>query len=261
MTDRAMTENLDLETFQDRLGRELVTAAARRSAASTAKRGPTRLPTPWPAALTMAAAVIAVALIGAVALRPQPAVADVFVITRAGGAIRLDVVDIVTEPGRVEQQLATEAGLDAELDAVPAAPELVGHFLRAEFESAVRPEVGFEGGSIATVTLPPGFSGRVRLVYGRAAEPGETYTATVTDPSCAGLWASTAGESLELTAELGSTVRYETIDPDNQRDVDVAPTAIDPTYKLVDITSVSETEVVVTYAADLDAIPRDRNCR
>jgi hypothetical protein len=257
-----MTTELDLASFQDRLGRELVAAARRRhEASSNAGHRRSRPLAPWPITLAAAAAAIVIVLIGAAVLRPEPAVADIFAIRVVNGAVQLDVVDIVTDPRNVERQLATELGLDAELAAIPAAPEYDGHFLRVEFDSAVAPEVGYEGGSIVTVTLPAGFSGRVRMEYGRAAEPGETYQATNTDPSCAELWASRAGDSLALTAELATTVRYETIAPDYHRDLDVPPEVIDPSYRLVDITYLSSNEVVVTYAASLDAIPRHPNCR
>lgn len=253
------TDPRDLENYQHRLGRELVAAAHRQQQPV----GSARSRVPNSVILAVAATVIAVALLGLGTLRPQPAAAEVFVITQLEDEVRLDVIDIITDPTEVETQLADELGLEAELMAIPASPDLEGKIVAtgSSGDGNVIIEVAFDADdAIEQIILPEGFNGDLLIEYGRRAEPDEFYEATTTAPVCGDLWASTPAEAHDQLRQLASEIRYETVDKDNNITTDVPLDRIDPSYLLIDITYLSSDQALVTYAANLDARPKHPNC-
>jgi hypothetical protein len=256
----------ELGDFKEGLRRELVAAAYRQRAAA-------RQPVPvarrsWRlspiAGLAVAALVVAAGVMGASLLIPaDPVAADVFAITVIDDEVELAVIDIIVDPEAVTRQLADELGVDAELRAVPTPPALIGQIVvTATFEGRVEPEVEHdENGVIDRIALPAGFSGTLYIEYGRDAEPGEVYKATITDVACAELWGLTPGEAAPRLNDLATQVYYEAIDGDNANTARVALDDIDSSYRLIDVVYLNQETLVVTYAADPDEQPRHTNCR
>ncbi|MEM9563556.1 MAG: hypothetical protein AAGA93_13105 [Actinomycetota bacterium] len=211
----------------------------------------------------VAAVLVAVALINEVLLA-RPAGAEVFAITVLDSEVRLDVIEVVTDPTRVEAQLRDELGLDSSLVAVPAAPELVGTIVAAGSGGSIAPElrvVAADDGTIERIVLPEGFNDGLLIEFGRTARPGETYVATTTAAICADLWGMGPTEASGALTARATTIRYELIDADNNVTTNAAADQVPRSYHLIDVTPLAADELVVTYAADIDARPRHPNCR
>ncbi len=251
----------DLTTFRDHLGRELVAAGHRRRGRSLdPKESRLKVAT---AVLASAAVVLLAGVLTSEVFLARPAGAEVFAITVLDSEVRLDVIDVVTDPTHVEAQLRDELGLESSLVAVPAAPELVGSIVAAGSDGTMAPELmaAASDGSIERIIVPKGFDGSLLIEFGRSARPGETYVATTTATICAELWGLSPTQAGGAVTALAATIRYELVDSANIVTTDATADQVPDSYHLIDVTPVGADEFVVTYAANLDARPRHPNCR
>ena len=251
----------DISDFERQLGQELKAAGYRRLQARSSNLQARR----WrPAALTAAvAAATLVAVLAFAGLRPQAATAHLFRVVYLDNEIRLDVIDVVEDPRSAEQQLHDELGVAVEFVAQPAPPELVDQVVAVSSTGTtnVQPVFGDDGRAESFV-LPREIDGQLSIHYGRQAHPGEDYAVTVTSPLCHELWAQTPQQTAARLAELSDNIRYNTVDPDYRHEPDVTPDDIDPGYRLVDIMYLSQDQLLVVYAAHLDALGANRpQCR
>ena len=247
----------DLSDFEHQLGLELEAAARRRIQSRGSRRRNRALLT-----ATAAIAVLAVAALVLSSLRTQPAAAHPFRIVHLDDEIHLQIVDLVEDPHAAERQLRDGLGIDVELVARPAPPELVDQVVGAASTGTTAPLVIFDdAGRSERVVLPRRVDGTLTIHYGSAARPDEHYHANITSPACRELWATTPQQAAARLAELADRIRYDTIDADHRQTSDVAPTQIDPHYRLIDIMYLAQNEILVVFSAHLDALGTDRpNC-
>ena len=149
-----------------------------------------------------------------------------------------------------------------ELVARPASPELVDQVVGAASTGTTAALVIFDdAGRSERVVLPRTVHGTLTIHYGREARPGEHYRVNITSPACRELWATTPQQAAARLAELADRIRYDTIDADHRQTSDVAPTQIDPHYRLIDIMFLARNEILVVFSAHLDALGTNRpNC-
>lgn len=123
--------------------------------------------------------IVSVAAIAAVgSFASKPASASV-IVTRDGNMFEVLVADDDATAAMVEAALA-DHGADAVVDAVPVGPSRVGQFVSGD--GTVSPS----GGQLSSATVRfPADQRRVHLLFGRPAEPGESYVA-VSDAFAAG---------------------------------------------------------------------------
>ena len=247
----------DLSDFEHQLGLELEAAARRRIQSRGSRRRNRALLT-----ATAAIAVLAVAALVLSSLRTQPAAAHPFRIVHLDDEIHLQIVDLVEDPHAAERQLRDGLGIDVELVARPAPPELVDQVVGAASTGTTAPLVIFDdAGRSERVVLPRRVDGTLTIHYGRAARPDEHYHANITSPACRELWATTPQQAAARLAELADRIRYDTIDADHRQTSDVAPTQIDPHCRLIDIMFLARNEILVVFSAHLDALGTNRpNC-
>ena len=247
----------DLSDFEHQLGLELEAAARRRIQSRGSRRRNRALLT-----ATAAIAVLAVAALVLSSLRAQPAVAHPFQIVHLDDEIHLEIVDLVKDPHAAERQLRDGLGIDVELAARPAPPELVDQVVGAASTGTTAALVIFDdAGRGERVVLPRRVDGTLTIHYGREARPGEHYHVNITSPACRELWATTPQQATARLAALADRIRYDTIDADHHHTSDVAPTQIDPHYRLIDIMYLAQNEALVVFSAHLDALGNDRpNC-
>ena len=244
----------DLSDFEHQLGRELEAAARRRIQARGSRRRNRVLLT-----ATAAIAVLAVAALVLSSLRAHPAAAHPFRIVYLDEEIHLEIVDLVEDPHAAERQLQDELGIDVELVALPAPPELVDQVVGAASSGTTAALVIFDdAGRTERIVLPRRVDGTLTIHYGRDARPGEHYHVNITSPACRELWATTPQQAAARLAELADRIRYDTIDPDHRQASDVAPAEIDPHYRLIDIVFLAQDEALVVFSARLDALGTDR---
>lgn len=247
----------DISDFERQLGQELRSAGYRRLQARSSNLQDRR----WrPAALTAAvAAATLVAVLALAGLRAPAATAHPFKVVYLDNEIRLEVIDVVEDPRPAEQELQDELGVEVEFVAQPAPPELVDQVVAVSSTGTtnVQPVFGDDGRAESFV-LPPEIDGQLSIHYGRQAQPGEDYAATITSPVCHELWAQTPRQAAARLAELSDNIRYNTVDPDYRHQTDVTPHDIDPSYRLVDIMFMSQDQLLVVYAAHLDALGASR---
>lgn len=248
----------DFDDAQFELGRELVAAGYRRQTNKHPWRPTTglfRIAAPIMAGLVLIASFVGVSLIR----EPGPASAQVFKITELADGIELSVIDIITTPEAVEQQLVNDLGLLSELHASPVHPYLVGKIIAVGTTGDSGPVYDIQpDGTIDTITLNEGFNGTLIISYGRAAEDGELYHATIEDPRCIQLWGQTINQTRLLLEQNGDTVRYETVDADLKVQTDANPENIDPAYGLTSISYITNDTLVVSYSANPGTQP---DCR
>ena len=115
-----------------------------------------------------------------------------------------------------------------------------------------------DDGRAERFVLPREIDGQLSIHYGRHAQPGEDYDVTITSPVCHELWAQTPRQAAARLAELADNIRYNTVDSDYRHEPDVTPDDIDPGHRLVDIMFLSQDELLVVYAAHLDALGANR---
>ena len=247
----------DISDFEQQLGRELKAAGYRRLQARSSSLQVRR----WrPVALTAAvAAATLVAVLALAGLRPSEATAHPFKVVYLEDEIRLEVIDVVEDPHSAEQELQDELGVDVEFVALAAPPELVDQVVSVSGTGTtnVRPVFGDDGRAERFV-LPREIDGQLSIHYGRQAQPGEDYDVTITSPVCHELWAQAPRQAAARLAELSDNIRYNTVDSDYKHESDVTPDDFDPGYRLVDIMFLSQDELLVVYAAHLDALGASR---
>ena len=247
----------DISDFERQLGQELKAAGYRRLQARSSNLQARQ----WrPAALTAAvAAATLVAVLAFAGLRPSAATAHPFRVVYLDNEIRLDVIDVVEDPRSAEQELQDELGVEVEFVARPAPPELVDQVVSVSSTGTtdVQPVFGDDGRAERFV-LPREIDGQLSIHYGRQAQTGEDYDITITSPVCHELWAQAPRQAAARLAELSDNIRYNTVDSDYRHQTDVTPDDIDPGYRLVDIMFLSRDELLVVYAAHLDALGTSR---
>lgn len=247
----------DISDFERQLGRELTAAGHRRL---QARRSDFRIRRWRPVALTAAvAAATLVTMFTIAGLRPPAATAHPFKVVYLEHEIRLDVVDVVKDPRTDEQNLRDELGVDVEFVALAAPGELVDQIVSVSSTGTTNVvPVSGDDGRAETFVLPREIDGQLSIHYGRLAQPGEDYDVTITSPVCLEVWAQNPQQAAPRLAELSDNIRYNTVDSDYRHKSDVTPDDIDPGYRLVDIMFLSEHELLVVYAAHLDAVGTSR---
>ncbi len=250
----------DFNDAQYKLERELV-AAGHRLQAKKANKSPSRMLVRLGGPV-MAGLVLVVGFIG-VGLIRQPTPASAFKITELTNRVELEVIDIITSPQEVSQQLINELDLPSELYSVPVHPDLVGQIISAGTTGDSAPVYQTQpDGTVDIITLDEGFNGILIIEYGRAAELDEIYKATVPNPLCSQLWGQTLEQSLPVIEEQVGNIQFETIDQRQATDTDVEVDSVDPTYGLTDVTNLSSNSVIVTYSANPANQPRTHpNCQ
>ena len=247
----------DISDFERQLGQELRAAGHRRRQT----RRSNLLIRQWkPITLTAAAAAATlVAVLALAGLRPPAATAHPFKVVYLENEIRLDVIDIVEDPRSAEQELRDELGVDVEFVALPAPPELVDQVvsISSTGTTSAQPVFGDDGRAERFV-LPREIDGQLSIHYGRQAQSGEDYDVTITSPLCLELWAQAPRQAAARLGELSDDIRYSTVDSDSKHESDVTPDDIDPGYRLVDVMFLSQDELLVVYAAHLDALGANR---
>ncbi len=143
---------------------------------------------------------------------PAPAAADVLDITTEGDLVVARVSDPDADPERYAAEFA-EHGLDVDLRLVPASPTVVGTVVYLDdnadgtgtderpVETIEAPGAclpGGGGGCPVGIRIPANYTNRIDVVFGRQAEPGESYDSS-TD-------AFAPGEALEGLELEGLTV-------------------------------------------------------
>jgi len=263
-------EPVDLDTFRRLLGEELVNAAHRRQqtqeftsvtrSVQQTEAESSRPLRPFGPLLIAASLVVVVGLVGL--LWPSAAIADVFEISHVGDEIRLDIIDVVTDPAEVETQLREELGLASEIISLPVASELVGAIIRvgAVDDMQLQPVFSQQGGE-KQIVLPDGFQGPIRIEYGRAANDGERYQHYEIASICSELWGKHPDEAQGQLRDLDVVLRYETIDELAQSQQHQTIENIPDHYRLVEIGYFSANEAFVNFAADATVIPQHPNCQ
>lgn len=251
----------DISDFERQLGQELRAAAYRRIEARDTRSAANR----WfalPATGLAAVVVLALAAFAFVDFQAQPASAHPFKIIRLVNEIHLEIIDLVKDPRAAEEELEEELGIDIEFVAVPAPPELLNEVRGVISTGTTTATVIFdEAGRSERIILPKEIDGKLIIQYGREALPGERYLFNVTSPICRELWGQTPGESLVHIGTLAPDVRYDTIDSGYIYRSDTAPQGINAEHRLIDTLFLSRDELLVVYAAHLDALGANRpNC-
>lgn len=130
--------------------------------------------------------------------------------TRKGRYLDVRIRDPYADPGRYRKEFA-EHGLDVDLRLVPVSPSLVGTVVMTETSAGTRPDevtpIRVEGacevpsgGDDCTVgvRVRTGYEGSAKVVFGRAARPGEQYSSTAR--------ADAPGEAMHGMAFRGKSV-------------------------------------------------------
>lgn len=201
----------DLSTWHAAMRRELVAAAARQQGRRRRRRVQVRL--------ASVAAVAALALLAGLGVRSPDASAEVRV-DRSGDELVVTLLELAEDPARLERELR-EAGVDVALEPVPTGPSGVGRFVGTTDTGGVAAEVHPLEGTARNFTafrVPARWTGALRLLIGRAARPGEAYTA-FTDALAPGeplaglpLPGRTAVEALELVADRPWAISFRRLD-------------------------------------------------
>jgi hypothetical protein len=163
-----MSANDPAIPFAEALRAELLSAIGRRSP----RPRPRRLLLVAAAALLAAVVPLGVNLLGD---RGGRALA----ISDQGGTITVRLLEAGADPARLTSELRA-AGIDAEVRSVPVPPAQVGTWVAA----LGPPELGgrLERAG-AVLRLPAATPGRIELVIGRPARPGERYAAVASQPA------------------------------------------------------------------------------
>ncbi len=251
----------DLADFEKQLGEELV-AAAYRIMEARHERSRTRRLMPIMAGAVATIVFVMLAVFLVTEIRPTPVTAQPIEVIHLEHEIILEIVDVVDDPRAAEQELQEELGIDVTFEAVPSPPELVNQVTSALNwgSTTVRFELG-ENGRYERFILPKTIDGAMIVYYGRPALPGERYMNSITSPICRDLWALTPAESAPLLPQYADTIRYDIMDTNYQYYSELSIAEIDPNYRLIETTYMSDNELLVVYSAHLDALGKDRpNC-
>jgi hypothetical protein len=163
-----------------------------------------RLRPGWAAIILPAAAVVAaLAVVGAIILRPIPAAAGIEFTTQ-GEYINAKVTDPMASSAHLRAAFK-EHHLDIVLTLVPASPSLVGTVVAME-EAGSSQIDALLGGACTTggggcpvgLRIPISFTGHAEITLARPAEPGETYVAAAD--------AFAPGEPLHCSGLAGAAV-------------------------------------------------------
>ena len=247
----------DLSDFEQQLGQELRAAAYRQLASHNAKPPFRRVYPILLGFLTVATLVMAAFVI--TEIQPQPAAAHPFKVIYLEHEIQLEIVDLVKDPRTAESELQEELGIDIEFVAVPAPFELLNEVIGAMTTGTTNPRVVLdEPSNSKKIILPQEIDGKLIIQYGREAQPGERYLYNVTSPMCRELWATKPQASTAHVSQLAETIRYDIIDSNYNYHSEVSPSEIDPDYRLIDMIFLSDDELLVVFAAHLDALGTDR---
>lgn len=151
------------------------------------------------AAVGSVAAVFLGTVAVATTLDAPPASAGVQ-ITERDGRVEVLLTDVETRAGVVEDALE-DAGLDADVVAVPVSPSLAGQFVGLSGSTDGREIVPLDGNDVAApgFSIPVDYPGHLELQLGRPARSGETYRALGN--------ALSAGEPLACLDVLGLSLR------------------------------------------------------
>jgi hypothetical protein len=102
-----------------------------------------------------------------------PAAAGVEIEVR-NGRIFVRLTDLEARAGLVEAVLR-DAGIDAGVTAEPVGPSNLGRFVQSRSDLPEAEQLDLRRGTYATLVVPTGHRGRLTIVIGRPAEPGERY--------------------------------------------------------------------------------------
>ncbi len=246
----------DLSDFEQQLGQELRAAAYRRLAPSDAQT-PFRRAHPILLGL-LAAVTLVIAAFVITEIQPQPAAAHPFKVIFLEDEIQLEIVNLVENPRTAESELQEELGIDIEFIAVPAPLELLNEVIGAMSTGTTNPRVVVDESSNSKIVLPQEIDGTLIIQYGREARSGERYLYTVTSSICRELWATTPQESFARLSQLAEFIRYDIIDSNYNYRSEVSLSEINPDYRLIDAIFLSDDELLVAFAAHLDALGNDR---
>lgn len=249
----------DLEQFKSELGVQLIAAALRRSNGSLPQRAPRgRRMVPVAAAAVVLFAASALAPF----LRPGSADAETFEITASDQFIRLEIVDLIADPKLAEEQLLREAGIESVFVQVPTDAELVGRIVGMGTTGTLEPVISSdEGDFISAIELPAHPDGLLTVMYGRPAEPGESYEANVTHGLCRDLFGQTLDDGLADLRTIRPTV-VARIDLPNQRRDLTDLSLIPDDYLITMVHTISDENVRVWVSpAPLTAAQLDQGCR
>ena len=251
----------DLSDFEEQLGKELRDAAYRRVEARDSRIRTTRLYPVLVGALVTAVVVVIAAFV-LEGVQPRPVAAQPFKIVILEHETHLEIVDVVSDPRAAEHELREELGIDITFEAVPAPPELLNQVSGSFSTGSTNIDVELdEAGRSKRIILPQQIDGELIIQYGRQSLPGERYTYSITSPICREVWAQSPEESAHRIPQLADTIRYDTLDSDYNYHSEVSFTEIDPNYRLIDTMFQSDNELLVVFAAHLDALGTDRpNC-
>ena len=251
----------DLERFKEQLGNELLAAARRKGDAAPINYAPSRRKL-VPAAAAAACLLVFVAFALVPFFRPTSVDAETFEITTSDQVTHLEIVDLITDPEVSEQQLRREVGIESDFIALPTDAELVGHIVAIGTTSSIQPDMdGDERGFISSIELPAHPDGLLTVMYGRPAEPGESYEANVTHGLCRDLFGQTLDDALADLRTIRPTV-VARIDLPNQRRDLTDLSLIPDDYLITMVHTISDDRVRVWLRpAPLTAAHLDQGCR
>ena len=132
---------------------------------------------PWRRILGAVTAVMGAATAAVAVLTPSPAAADIEV-TIEHGRVEVRIVDLVTSPDEVQEEL-DEEGLPVTVSGVPVGPSNVGRFVAVQLEvpdGRTIEQLGGDGGGFDGFVIPEGWPGTLLIEVGVPAPPGEPYT-------------------------------------------------------------------------------------
>ncbi len=227
--------------FLDRLGDHLYNAF------------PPARPQPRRAALLAGAAFFVIASVSAaILLWPQSSTVEAFAIIETDGLVIVEVAKPIEDPAAAIDQLG-EFNIAAAFEPVPVAPELVGFIVALEANSGDA-TVTFDAGRVIAFVAEPG--GSLTINFGRQAEPGEVFAATLDSTTCdewIGRTVAKAGSSLSATFDQ---VRWQLFDNGIIEPIDQP----NPNHFIQDIVVVSAADSVVIVSPLRGALPSNNQC-
>ena len=172
---------MDEREFTEALRQQLVVAAARRldEPDGAAGRGTARRPVPRWSVTLVAAAVLALVVVGVGVFRDdQPVAADVRV-SLDGDHLTLQLTGSDVQADEIVDS-ARAAGLDVSVAEAPVGTSNVGRLVRAEASELppVLEVLGPDGSTFLGFRIPRDWQGTLRLTLGRPAAPGERFVVT-----------------------------------------------------------------------------------
>lgn len=222
-------------------------------------------------ALTMAAIVAIVATVVTVTLPDDRADASLEV-AASDGLLVVRLIDFESRPDEIVGALRN-AGINAEVEAVPVGPSNVGRFVGASAtEDRAIKIVHDRRFSFASFSVPEGFQGLLRLSLGRRAEQGEQWRAASDATAegellaCLRVRGLTPSEAARLVADVPASVSWVAI-PDGVLEPGTELRPPYATWRVVDALAPSAGLVAMTLTADgqwpfLTDVPQvDPNCK